>query len=1044
MTTNPAQTAAELQAELDAALSFLGDDKPKARKKAAPKAAAAPVAPTPVEPAPKPVATHADVLAPVPAPAPTPAPAPAPTPKPTQPTQPDNPDWPTFTVFAPAKLGSKLGKTAHADGTATVQEGFPPLIAERRNMSLDILATKLKPGFFLTAGVFDMPRCWVVAQSTTLEGEQDMPVRNRTAIDMSYPDGLALLVVDNDFSANTRDLLLEAVPELAGVAMLTKASSSANIMAGEKRLSGYAKQHCFMVCAGADVRHNLEVLFKRCFLAGIDYSSVTAGGSFNHRTIVDLKVGEVQQPVFLAANLDEGMSQDLEPKVYPGSILGRLPNLTPEEEARFLEIKAAKHDELVPEMERKRAEWIDGCVATGMSRDDAVRALKGVALSEDHPIYLNRNTVVTVGEILADPAKYHMRRACDPIEPGYRGYSTVGTLFIDDNPMFYTHTHGIGKRYPLGRKLMFGQPLGAEDLPPIEPASGDAEAAAWLAKPVTEVGDGFDLSAAPVEAGVALRAGLALADGSVVRLTNFKPVHECLKTARESGDADAVEKALLERVIPALGGQRTLAFIDASISNRNLLRQFGGKDAIEAKVSSLIGTLATKANEYVRRSMPRLPEEEGEEDPLVGRARRAKEKAAREAAEAATKAEWMRSFEHIATAQNIFALAYQTVCQHLPLIGERGMFNAAILAAVSPAFLRKRLVISLIGMGESASGKSYSAECALTLFPEDRFYKMVSGSEKSMYHIPEDAIRGKCVLIFEANCLFDPDHPLTVAIRSLLTEAAIIYAMAEKQDDGTIVTVLKKTEGPASLITTTTKTKLDPELETRAALLDTDDSNEQTRRVMGLDADAVVSGEWDASPALPEDVRAAWSAFFEWLADNYRPVAIPFWKKLVEKTTDRATRLRRDITKIKSAIVCSALMHQRTREIAPNGAVIATVEDYRIAHEVLAPVINRAVTGALKDTKLMAIADYLHRKIENLNAANGTHLDEIEIGYSPMAIDLNLSRTVVRTRTDKAVEAGLIERWQKHRAGPNTYRVLYDQNAEQVLPAPEEVEVVDF
>ena len=37
MTTNPAQTAAELQAELDAALSFLGDDKPKARKKAAPK-----------------------------------------------------------------------------------------------------------------------------------------------------------------------------------------------------------------------------------------------------------------------------------------------------------------------------------------------------------------------------------------------------------------------------------------------------------------------------------------------------------------------------------------------------------------------------------------------------------------------------------------------------------------------------------------------------------------------------------------------------------------------------------------------------------------------------------------------------------------------------------------------------------------------------------------------------------------------------------------------------------------------------------------------
>ncbi len=82
--------------------------------------------------------------------------------------------------------------------------------------------------------------------------------------------------------------------------------------------------------------------------------------------------------------------------------------------------------------------------------------------------------------------------------------------------------------------------------------------------------------------------------------------------------------------------------------------------------------------------------------------------------------------------------------------------------------------------------------------------------------------------------MMDPDSPLTMACRTLLTEGRISYHTAATHDDGTIgkQTVLREVSGPTSLITTTTRIFLDPELETRALMLETDDSESQTRSIL--------------------------------------------------------------------------------------------------------------------------------------------------------------------------------------------------------------------
>ena len=93
----------------------------------------------------------------------------------------------------------------------------------------------------------------------------------------------------------------------------------------------------------------------------------------------------------------------------------------------------------------------------------------------------------------------------------------------------------------------------------------------------------------------------------------------------------------------------------------------------------------------------------------------------------------------------------------------------------------------------------------------------------------------------------------------------------------------------------------------------------------------------------------------EWLEDEgARKVVMPFAKVLVDFIPKREVRMRRDFRQLLTCIQAIALLFQCQRDRSSDGAVIAMLDDNRIARELLAPLFNamavEGLTPAIRQT----------------------------------------------------------------------------------------------
>jgi hypothetical protein len=95
--------------------------------------------------------------------------------------------------------------------------------------------------------------------------------------------------------------LLTVVPELVDVARVMRFSTSAGLYRADtgEKLPGNGGLHVFLtVQDGADAVRFLKVLHERCWLAGLGWYMVDAGGQLLERSIVDRMVGQAERLVF--------------------------------------------------------------------------------------------------------------------------------------------------------------------------------------------------------------------------------------------------------------------------------------------------------------------------------------------------------------------------------------------------------------------------------------------------------------------------------------------------------------------------------------------------------------------------------------------------------------------------------------------------------------------------------------------------------------------------------------------------------------------------
>ena len=118
-----------------------------------------------------------------------------------------------------------------------------------------------------------------------------------------------------------------------------------------------------------------------------------------------------------------------------------------------------------------------------------------------------------------------------------------------------------------------------------------------------------------------------------------------------------------------------------------------------------------------------------------------------------------------------------------------------------------------------------------------------------------------------------------------------------------------------------------------------DDTEDQTRRVLESHA-ASVNGHDPRPNSLTRG--ASDLARPRWRPRRHRPLRSSVLAKLVPAGL---VRMRRDFRQLLTAIQTIALLYQRQRQRDEHGRVIATIEDYGQARELLVDAFTQAATG---------------------------------------------------------------------------------------------------
>ena len=321
-------------------------------------------------------------------------------------------------------------------------------------------------------------------------------------------------------------------------------------------------------------------------------------------------------------------------------------------------------------------------------------------------------------------------------------------------------------------------------------------------------------------------------------------------------------------------------------------------------------------------------------------------KAARKWSDVAADARGARAMANLPAARrlldnpDLMALVGEVIAER----GHAGDVRPAKLAYLAMTSRLQEQPISMAFVAQSASGKNHAVNAAKELMPEDAIHEISASSERALIYDDVD-LEHKVVLFTEADSIPE-DGPAASAIRSLVTDNAMAYDTVEKVD-GHFQTRHIRKPGPTGLITTSTK-RLPDQMSTRTLEVPIPDDETQTLAVLKVQA-AAAQALHDDRPGVADFVACQ-----RWLQDaGCRKVVIPYADVLAGEVPTQAVRMRRDFPQLLACIKAVAFLHQRQRK-TDQGHIVATLEDYEVARDLLAPIFDVIVadgcTPAVRET----------------------------------------------------------------------------------------------
>ena len=340
-------------------------------------------------------------------------------------------------------------------------------------------------------------------------------------------------------------------------------------------------------------------------------------------------------------------------------------------------------------------------------------------------------------------------------------------------------------------------------------------------------------------------------------------------------------------------------------------------------------------------------------------------------------------------APDVLALFDHSI-QAAGVAGEQRNARVLYLALTSRLLARP---VSVLVKGSSSGGKSFLVDRVLAHFPEAAALKLTGMSEKSLVYLGDDVSHRHIVLAEAAGAA---GRLRNYFIRTLLSEGHISWHTVERKRDGSVSRIIQK-KGPTGLILTTTRLGEDVETETRLLTLTTNETAEQTRRVM----QAVAQGQ--GGPG--EDklaVDPAWPAFQAALASGERRVVVPFAAALADECAIAQVRMRRDFSCLLSLIEAHALLHRETRRRDEEGRIVAESRDY--------DEVRRHVADLMAEALQEAVPWHIRQTVEAVRKIS----DEYDRSVKAVARQLQIDPSSASRRCKAAIRAGyLVSRHNK-------------------------------
>jgi DNA primase len=252
--------------------------------------------------------------------------------------------------------------------------------------------------------------------------------------------------------------------------------------------------------------------------------------------------------------------------------------------------------------------------------------------------------------------------------------------------------------------------------------------------------------------------------------------------------------------------------------------------------------------------------------------------------------------------------------------------------------------LSAVILSQSGAGKSGLSDVIERLTPEEDVLFLTRLSPQSLFYSAPDFLNQKLVIIEERAGSSEADYP----VRAIQSRGRLSVAVpARDPETGETRTRTFTVQARASFIESSTETGIHPENGSRCFEVSMDESEEQTARVHErqrlIKTDAGLKLRQDGETIVSRHRNA------QRLLDP-APVVIPYARLLTFPTA--WMRTRRDNARFLNLIEVSAFLHQHQRERSA-GAIVATIDDYRIAYELAASVLAETLTDLKRPLRLV-------------------------------------------------------------------------------------------